>query len=174
MSIKNIKISMKKIIFLAVMAISTLATQAQTLDKFFEKYSEDERFSYVVVGGDMVNTAKAIAGADKNDKMPKVNAVKILSLENSSDEKLKKEIVTEITSILENNHYIKTLETREKGERVKIYSRNNGKNDSETVIISVEKKEVSIVWTRDNGSKNGKGFVSDNNLFFPDSLSINN
>ena len=161
---------MKKIIFLAVMAISALVTQAQTLDKFFEKYSEDERFSYVVVGGDMVNAAKAITGTDKSNKMPKVNAVKILTLENSSDEKLRKEMVAEITSILENNHYIKTVETREKGERVKIYSKSNGKNESETVIISVEKKEVSIVWTKDNGAKNGTGFVSDNNVFFPDSL----
>ena len=79
---------MKKILTLVAVLFFTIATQAQTLQSLFEKYSDDERFTYVTVGNGMMNLANVIGRhghQDKNkDMVSKMKSIKILSLEDGN------------------------------------------------------------------------------------------
>jgi len=53
---------MKRTMLLVAVLFFIAASQAQTLQSLFEKYSEDERFEYVSVGNGMMNMASSMGG----------------------------------------------------------------------------------------------------------------
>ena len=54
---------MKKMITIVVtLLLLSAATQAQTLQKFYDKYGDDERFQYVSVNKGMMNMASVFGG----------------------------------------------------------------------------------------------------------------
>lgn len=133
----------------ALLCIIAIATNAQTLQSIFDKYAEDERFEYVSVGKGMMNMANALgAMAGAGQAMPDMQngSTKILTLKSDAESALSKSIEKELAKAISNGNYETVVETREKGEKVHIYSRNSGKDQTETVIISRERKELSIIW----------------------------
>ena len=68
--LNNIHITyMKKMITIVVtLLLLSAATQAQTLQKFYEKYGDDERFQYVSVNKGMMNMASVFGGLAKDEK----------------------------------------------------------------------------------------------------------
>lgn len=149
---------MKKIITtFAVLFIIAVSSKAQTLQSIFEKYAEDERFEYVSVGKGMMNMVNAFgAKGGANQEMPEMlnGATKILTLKSDSESAISKTIEKELAKAISNGNYEPLVETREKGEKVHIYSRVSGKELVETVIISRERKELSIIWMVGKKAKN--------------------
>lgn len=152
---------MRKIITtFALLCIIAVATKAQTLQSIFDKYAEDERFEYVSVGKGMMNMANAFgAMGGAGQAMPDMQngTTKILTLKSDAESSISKTIEKELAKAISNGNYETVVETREKGEKVHIYSRNSGKDQAETVIISREKKELSIIWIVGKKSKKKSG-----------------
>jgi uncharacterized protein YgiM (DUF1202 family) len=61
---------MKKMITIVVtLLLLSAATQAQTLQKFYDKYGDDERFQYVSVNKGMMNMASVFGGMAKDKRI---------------------------------------------------------------------------------------------------------
>ncbi len=127
---------MKKQIILSVSLLFFAATmQGQALSRFFEKYAEDERFSYA-----------------------KFAAMQTLSIDITSGNKAFVDgLEKEVLDILKKENYILNVESREKGERSYIYNHPRG----ETVIMNKDKKEWDIMWTTNGNNKKRKVYVGE-------------
>ena len=71
---------MKRIVTtLAILVALIFTGHAQTLQKFFDKYADDERFQYVAISKGMMNMASVFGGMAKDEKkmMQKMNGLKI-------------------------------------------------------------------------------------------------
>ncbi|MBP1678019.1 MAG: hypothetical protein H6Q20_2578 [Bacteroidetes bacterium] len=162
---------MKKLItIMAAMLLFIAASPAQTLQKFFDKYSDDERFQYVSVNKGMMNMASAFSGIAKDEQkmMQKMQGLKILTLDADMESSFAKAVYRELSSIIEAGNFESTVEVRDKGERVNIYYRVVGADNADMLIINKSKRELSCIWikgkmTRDEMIKN----FSDNGGSFP-------
>jgi hypothetical protein len=140
---------MKKLMtIVAALFLIAAVNQAQTLQGLFDKYGDDERFEYVSVGKGMMNMATAFGGKGANDKemMAKMKGIKILTLQANSESPLMKSVEKELKEIIDAENYETAVEARDKGERVHIYYRVSGKDNSEMLIVSKEKGELSLIW----------------------------
>ena len=140
------------------------ASQAQTLQSLFEKYSEDEHFEYVSVGNGMMNMASSMGGMGKSEKglTPKMKATKILTLKASNDSQIMKSFEKELSSVLEAGKFETAVETRGKGESVHIYYRITGKDHVDQLIVAKTKSELSLIWNSGKMTKEEmmRGFSS--------------
>jgi len=145
---------MKKIMTIVAVLLMVAATQAQTLQSFFDKYSNDERFQYVSVGKGMMNLANVFGGNVKNNTeiMSKMRSIKILSLNGEVASAFMKSVINEIDQIVSKGNFETAVESRDKGELVHIYYRLTGKDDADMLIITKEKGEFSLIWI--NGKMN--------------------
>ena len=139
---------MKRIMTLVAVLMIVAASQAQSLQSFFDKYHNDERFEYVSVGKGMMNMAGAFGGKAKNnaEMMSKMRSIKILTLNAEATSSLMKSVVSELDQVVEKGNFESAVETRDKGERVNIYYRFSGKDDADMLIITKEKGEFSLIW----------------------------
>ena len=139
---------MKRIMFLVAVLFIVAASQAQTLQSLFDKYSEDEHFEYVSVGNGMMNMASAMGGMSKSDngKSPKMKSTKILTLKASNDSQIMKSFEKELSLVLEAGKFETAVETRGKGESVHIYYRITGKDHVDQLIVAKTKSELSLIW----------------------------
>ena len=121
---------MKKIIFLVLAFFAVTAANGQTLQKFFDKYADDERFQYVSINNGLMNMASVLGGVAKEEKkmMSKMQNMKILTLEGDTESSFVKSVFNELNAIVENGNFETVVEVREKGERVNIYYRIVGEN----------------------------------------------
>lgn len=130
----------KTFILTSMLLVFAAMTQAQSLNGFFEKYADDERFSYTKIGKNM----------------------QTLTLEiNNANKALAESIEKEVLDIMKKDNFELEVASREKGERSYIYSRPKTNNQGETVIINRDKSEINILWTLDKGKK---GFLNMNDL----------
>jgi hypothetical protein len=125
-----------------------LTANAQNLQKLFDKYGNDERFSYVSVGKGAMNMATMFGGmkGKEKDMIGKMNGVKILSLESGSDERLIKNVLDDLDKIIASGNFESLAEVRDKGERVNIYVQSTGKDSSEMLIVTRDKNELNLIW----------------------------
>jgi len=139
---------MKKIMTLLAVLLLVAASQAQTLQSFFDKYSNDERFEYVSVGKGMMNIGHAFGSnkKDNNEMMSKMKSIKILTLNAEASSVLMKSVVSELDQVVEKGNFETAVEARDKGERVHIYYRFTGKDNADMLIITKEKGELSLIW----------------------------
>lgn len=148
---------MKKLVsFFAVFFLFASISQAQSLDKFFKKYSNDERFGFVSVGTGMMKFASMFAGipADAQGLMSKVTGLKVLTLQSdSTTADLSKSFKSELSNILENGDFETTLESRAKAESTYVYKRVTDKNKADVLIVSKSGKETNIVWLQGKMTK---------------------
>jgi len=96
------------------------ATQAQTLQKFYDKYGDDERFQYVSVSNGMMNMASMFGGMAKDEQklMSKMQGLKILTLEENTESPFMKSVLKELYQIIDDGNFETAVEVRDKGERV--------------------------------------------------------
>jgi len=147
---------MKKMLTLVAVMLFVAATiQAQTLEKLFDKYADDERFEYVSIGNGMMNMASAFGGIGKNDKamMAKMKGIKILTLKANTESVLMKSLERDLKEVIEIGNFESAVEARDKGERVNIYYQFTGKDKSEMLIVTKEKSEFSLIWISGKMSK---------------------
>ncbi len=141
--------NMRKILTLvAVMLLFVATNQAQTLEKLFDKYADDERFEYVSIGNGMMNMAAALGGLEKKDKAiaAKMKGIKILTLKSNPESALWKNLDKELKAVLNAGNFESAVETREKGEKVNIYYRFGEKEKSDMLIVTQEREEFSLIW----------------------------
>lgn len=126
----------------------TVTTQAQNLQKFFDKYADDERFQYVSVNKGMINMGNVLGGIAKTDQksFSKMNGIKILTLKASTESTIMKSVLQEIDRIVENGNFESAVEVRDKGERVNIYYRVIGADNADMIIITKERTELNCIW----------------------------
>ena len=146
---------MKKMLTLVVFTMIVVATQAQTLQSLFEKYSKDERFTYVTVGSGMMNLASNFGIKNKNSKLmaSKMRSIKILTLENDANSPLMKSVIQDLDKIIEVGKFETAVEAREKAEMVHIYYRVVEKDNADMLIVTKERGELSLVWISGKMSK---------------------
>lgn len=143
----------KKIIFVIALIALAVNMQAQkSIEAVFEKYADDERFTYVSVGRGAVNMVKYLVDLDEMTSKEKsiienVTGLKILTLESKTEneEKLAKNIVSDIYRVVKTDQYDVVAEVREKGERVTIYT---AKNNKEMLLITNKANEMSLIWIK--------------------------
>jgi hypothetical protein len=138
---------MKKIILLVAVLFMAVASQAQTLQSLFEKYSENENFEYVSVGGNGMTVASANGNVAKSKNAgPKKKSTKILTLKAGADSQIMKTFEKELNAVLEAGKFETTLETRSKGESTHIYYRSLGNDNADQLIVAKTKTELSLIW----------------------------
>lgn len=143
----------KKILFIIALIALAVNMQAQkSIEAVFEKYADDERFTYVSVGRGAVNMVKSLVDLDEMTSKEKsiienVKGLKILTLESKTEnkEKLAKNIVSDIYKVVKTDQYDVVAEVREKGERVTIYT---AKNNKEMLLITNNASEMSLIWIK--------------------------
>lgn len=140
---------MKKTILLFVTLLITAVTiQAQSLEKFFDKYADDEQFQYVSINKGMINLGSIVGSVSKSDQknLSKMNGLKILTLEAASESAIMKNVLREINLIVTNGKFESAVEVRDKGERVNIYYRVTGNDNADMLIITKEQNEFNCIW----------------------------
>lgn len=133
----------------AIWLIAVMATQAQTLQKFFEKYADDERFQYVSINKGMMNMGGIIAGISKSDAkaFSKMNNLRILTYQaGESDMTFLRSVEQEINQIVSSGKFESAVEVRDKSERVNIYYRVTGSDNADMLIITRDKREFNCIW----------------------------
>lgn len=149
---------MKKMLTLVTVLIMVMVAQAQTLQSLFEKYSDDERFTYVTVGNGMMNLASSFVGnsrhkKDSKEMVSKMKSIKILTLNEDAGSSIMKSVSQEFDKVILAGKYETAVEARDKGERVHIYYRILGKDNSEMIIMTKDKTEFSVIWISGKMSK---------------------
>ena len=147
---------MKRIVTtLAILVALIFTGHAQTLQKFFDKYADDERFQYVAISKGMMNMASVFGGMAKDEKkmMQKMNGLKILSLDADSESQIMKSVVREMHQIVSSGNFESAVEARDKGERVNIYYRVSGANNADMLIVTREKNSFNCIWIKGNMNK---------------------
>lgn len=142
---------MKKLLLLIVVFVASAASmQGQTLQKFFDKYADDDRFQYVSINKGMMNMASVFGGMAKNEKqmMSKMNALRILTLEGGANASFYNTVENELRAIIEKGNFETAVEVREKGERVNIYYRVTGQDDADMLIVTKERNEFTCIWIK--------------------------
>ena len=150
--LNNIHITyMKKMITIVVtLLLLSAATQAQTLQKFYDKYGDDERFQYVSVNKGMMNMASVFGGMAKDEKnmVGKMQGLKILTLDENANSPFAKAIVKELYQIIEGSNFETAVEVRDKGERVNIFYRVVGADNADMLVVTKDKSEFSCIWIK--------------------------
>ena len=147
---------MKRIVTtLAILVALIFTGHAQTLQKFFDKYADDERSQYVAISKGMMNMASVFGGMAKDEKkmMQKMNGLKILSLDADSESQIMKSVVREMDQIVSSGNFESAVEARDKGERVNIYYRVSGANNADMLIVTREKNSFNCIWIKGNMTK---------------------
>ena len=167
---------MKKIIFLVLTFFAVTAANGQTLQKFFDKYADDERFQYVSINNGLMNMASVLGGVAKEEKkmMSKMQNMKILTLEGDTESSFVKSVFNELNAIVENGNFETVVEVREKGERVNIYYRIVGENNADMLIITKEKGEFTCIWIKGKMTREEMMNSISSNQFEIDELSMLN
>lgn len=136
--------------------IVALGVQAQEIKKVFDKYGDDERFTYVSVGKGAMNMAKSFSanyvGNSEMQIIEKMNGVRVLTLE-GGNEKIAKSFTNDIDKVIKSGNYEEIVNVRDKGERVNIYTQVDKENNAEMLIITKDSDEVSLIWITGKASK---------------------
>jgi hypothetical protein len=160
---------MKKItILVATLLMMAIAAQAQEIQKIIDKYSDDERFTYVSVGSSLIDLGMnflkdtKIEGLKaKKDALSKLKGIRVLNLESNTDEKIMKALVGDLTKAIRADSKAETLvEVKDKGESTNIYFTSEGlliitKEPNELTVVCIL-GEISKQWIQELVSKNKK------------------
>ncbi|MCE5332654.1 MAG: DUF4252 domain-containing protein [Bacteroidales bacterium] len=147
---------MKKMITIVVsLLLMAAATQAQTLQKFYDKYGDNERFQYVSVSSGMMNMASAFGGIAKDEQklMSKMQGLKILTLEEDTESPFMKSVLKELYQIIDDGNFETAVEVRDKGERVNIFYRVVGADNADMLVVTKDKTEFSCIWIKGKMTK---------------------
>ena len=142
---------MKRIVTTVAILIALIFSgQAQTLQKFFDKYADDERFQYVAISKGMMNMASVFGGMAKDEKnmVGKMQGLKILTLDENADSPFAKAIVKELYQIIEGSNFETAVEVRDKGERVNIFYRVMDADNADMLVVTKDKSEFSCIWIK--------------------------
>jgi hypothetical protein len=134
----------------------TLSAYSQDISKVFEKYIDDERFSYISLGKVGTGIAASIIGHLDNENqsmMLDMENMKILTLENDQPDKLYDSFTKDIDKAITSGHYEILAEIRDKGDRVNVYKRTDKHDNAEMLAVMRDKEEVTVIWMSGKAKK---------------------
>jgi hypothetical protein len=138
---------MKRQVLLIVVLLICSVMNAQTnpVDELFNKYSEQEGFTYVAISGRMLNFLGNLDTESKPDNiMLRLNSIRILT-ENDSLSTWKVNFWDELSKKLNFSVYEELMVVKEGKDITKFLVKQNGKNISELLVISGGKGSNSII-----------------------------
>lgn len=142
---------MKKTIIalLFVFAGFTNAFSQKSMQAIFDRYDNDDRFTYVSVGKGAFNLVRSFVvisdlSSEEMNIITKMNGVKILTLElTKKNDSTAKSIVGDVNKLIKTGKYETIAEVRDKGERTQIYVADD---KSEMIIVNMDSSELSLIW----------------------------
>ena len=147
---------MKRILSLVAVILMIAAANAQTLQSLFDKYSSDERFTYVTLGSGSMNMVNLLGNNKHNHKADlasKMRAMKILTINEDAGLALLKSVDQEFEKVIAAGKFETAVEARDKGEQVRIFYRINSNKDADMLILTKDKSEFSVIWISGKMSK---------------------
>ncbi|MDR1984604.1 MAG: DUF4252 domain-containing protein [Prevotellaceae bacterium] len=144
----------KTTILVAALLMMAITAQAQNIQKVFEKYSTNERFSYTSIGSGPMGVEFGLDFLSmmdiKTKDAPKLKGLRVLTLEAAPDDKLMKSVIDDVNEAVKKDKKAETLvESRNKGTETYIYSTSEG-----LLLVNKKSKELSIVCVFGEFSKN--------------------
>lgn len=140
---------MKRILSLVAIILMIAAANAQTLQSLFDKYSSDERFTYVTLGSGSLNMVNILGNNKHNHKADiasKMKTMKILTINEEAGLALLKSVDQEFEKAISAGKFETAVEARDKGEQVRIFYRINSNKDADMLILTRDKSEFSVIW----------------------------
>jgi hypothetical protein len=129
---------MKKLCLLigAFLICSVMRAQTNPVDELFNKYSEQDGFTYVAISGRMLNMLGSLQEESKPDNiMLRLKSIRILS-ENDSLSAKKINFWNELSKKLDLSVYEELMVVKEGHDMTKFLIRQNGNTISELLVIS--------------------------------------
>lgn len=143
---------MKKIgLLLSFLFMMTMIGQAQSLDKLFKKYANDERFEYTSIGKGMLGIFSKFADYSEitDGMLQKITGLKVLKLDSDKiDTALQASFTKDIDKIIDKGKYETTLEKRGKNSQTYIYRKVDKKLNADYVILTNELSGTTLVWLK--------------------------
>jgi hypothetical protein len=141
----------KRTILVATLLMMVIAAQAQQIQKIIDKYSSDDRFTYVSVGSGLMDLGMSFLGDAKTkvdgldfntkDALSKLKGIRVLTLESEKDEKIMKTVVDDLTKAIREDSKAESLvEVKDKGEITNIFFTSEG-----LLIVTKDAKELTVV-----------------------------
>lgn len=146
----------KTLSLLSIIFLFATAVEAQTLNKFFRKYSDDENFEYISVGKGMMKFASLFTDYTilTDGTLETVTSLKVLKLKNeNAPEELYSKFTSEIENIIEKGDFETTLEKRDKSSRTYVYKRVDKKANADVIVYTKDITGVSVVWLKGKTSE---------------------
>lgn len=140
---------MKKLLTLvATLCLLVSTIQAQSLNRFFNKYANDTRFESVSVGKFLLTLPLIFGDMNQSDReiLSCINRIKVLTANSGLDPEFSSAILNDLDKIIVQENYDKMVEVREKGEKVYIYSRMLENKNSDLLVVVKEKDEMNLIW----------------------------
>ncbi len=141
---------MKKIIMVTVATILMLLTSAnaQSLQRFFEKYDDDSRFESVSVGKFLFSLALISNDMDANERelLSNLKKIRILTTNDVQNRDFTNNVMKDLDKVVNSGNYESLVEVRDKGERVNIYTKMSGDNYTDLLIAVKDAGEISLIW----------------------------
>jgi len=144
------------LIFPAILLFLTCGLKAQNLNRFFQKYDDDNRFESVSVGKFLFNLAllsNDIKGEER-ELLANLRKVKILTTNENAQPEFTSKVMRDLQKVIENGDFENLVEVREKGERVNIYTRMNGDYFTDLLIEVKDATEINLIWINGKLSRN--------------------
>lgn len=125
-----------------------VTAKGQSLDSFFEKYANDDRFESVTVNKTMINFAKFTGNADREEKemMKNIKAVRVLTSKVSPDSVFQSAFLNEVKSMIAQNQLENLLEVRDKGDHVSVFGKSQDQIYTDLLILVKEPDGLNLVW----------------------------
>lgn len=143
---------MKKTSFLLLFVLLFASVgQAQSLEKLFNKYADNEHFEYTSLGKGVLGFFNMFADYTEvtDGMMSKITGVKILKLDSdASHNTLTSSFSNEIDKIIKKGKFEKTLESREKNAKTYIYKKADKKSNADLLILTEDYKGISLIWLK--------------------------
>ncbi|MHB9055231.1 MAG: DUF4252 domain-containing protein [Paludibacteraceae bacterium] len=139
----------KKLSIFAILLVLSAIGQAQTLNKLFQKYADDNRFEYLSIGKGMLGFASIFAdyGVLTDGQMEKITGVKMLKLEkDSANMELASKFVKEIDVIIKKGNFEVSLIKRDKNQLTYIYKRIDKRANADMLLFTRSNSLINFVW----------------------------
>ncbi len=143
---------MRKLLsILTILVLFTTASHAQSLDKLFRRYSNDERFEYTSIGKGMLGFASIFADYSilTEGQMEKITGFKLLKLvKDSSNVDLAAKFMKDIDNLIDNGEFETSLVKREKDRRIYVYKRVDNRANADMLVLSTNNTSINFVWLK--------------------------
>ena len=140
---------MKRIIIVAAMLLTTIASFAQSGKSIYQKYSEAEGVSAVYISPAMFRLMGKIPDLNVEGEnvnlAPVIQSLSGLYLITSSNPQINSSIKTEADKLVKSGHYELLMEAKDSGELVRMYTVGTKDFVEGFVMITVDGEEVTFI-----------------------------